>query len=84
MRYGDNCCESEQSGMECAQQDYVVSFLVVSILVLRGNEREGKEKKGETADRIRLIRANIHIDVEIVTSAYIMVVQGIGLFCLVR
>ena len=66
------------------QQDYLVSFLSVSGLVLRGYERKGKEKKGETADRIRLIRANIHIDVEIVTSAYIMVVQGIGLFCLVR
>lgn len=41
--------------MECTQQDYLVSFLVVSMLVLREHEREGKEKKGETADIIRLL-----------------------------
>jgi hypothetical protein len=49
--------ESEQSGMECTQQDYLVSFLVVSGLVLRGYEREGKGEKRRTADIIRLLWA---------------------------
>jgi hypothetical protein len=33
--------------MECNEQDYLVSFLVVSGLVLRGYEREGKGRNGE-------------------------------------
>jgi hypothetical protein len=41
--------------MECTQQDYLVRFLDVSMLVLREHEREGKENKGETAVIIRLI-----------------------------
>ena len=36
-------------------QDYLVSFLGVRGLILRGYEREGKGEKRRTADRIRLI-----------------------------
>jgi len=43
--------------MECNEQDYLVSFLVVSGLVLRGYEREGKGEKRRTAVIIRLLWA---------------------------
>ncbi len=39
--------------MECNEQDYLVSFLVVSGLVLRGYEREGKGRNGELRTECR-------------------------------
>jgi hypothetical protein len=48
-------CESEQMSMEYDEQDYLVSFLVVSGLVLRGYEREGTGEKRRTAVIIRLL-----------------------------
>jgi len=49
------CCKSKQSGMECNRRDYLVCFLGVSSLVLRGYEREGHAGREETAVIIRLI-----------------------------
>jgi hypothetical protein len=48
-------CKSKQSGMECNRRDYLVCFLSVNSLVLRGYERERHAGREETAVIIRLL-----------------------------
>jgi hypothetical protein len=70
-------------GKKCEERDYLVSFFVVSSLDVHVVKHRERGERGETADRMPIIRAISHIDVEIVTSASKLAVQGIGLFCLV-